>query len=96
MPETFSIHEICRSRSSHVSIRNTQGKLLTKSLKMCVHEFCQAEAPHAQCLQITQDQTTSLANLNKPFAVNFLFLNSDKIEIQMYIIMYHTVEVHLC
>ena len=42
-----------------------------------------------------QDQTVSLANLVKPFAVNFTFLNSDEIEIQMYIIMYYTVEVNL-
>ena len=62
---------------------------------MCVHEFCQAKALFAHCLQITQDQTVSLANLDKPFAINFIFLNSDEIEIQMYIIMYYTVEVRL-
>ena len=62
---------------------------------MCVHEFCQAEALLAQCLQITQDQTMSFANLDKLFALNFIFLNSDEIEIQMYIIMHYTVEVHL-
>ena len=62
---------------------------------MCVHEFCQAEALLAQCLQITQDQTVSLANLNKPFAINFIFLNLDEIEMQVYIIMYNTIEVHL-
>ena len=69
--------------------------MLTGSLKMFVHEFCQAEALLAQCLQVTQDQTVSLANLDKPFAINFIFLNSDEIEMQMYIIMYYTVEVHL-
>ena len=74
---------------------NTPGKLLTRSLKMCVHEFCQAEALLAQSLQITQDQTMSLVNLDKPFAVNFIFLNSDETEIQMYIITCYTVEVHL-
>ena len=62
---------------------------------MYVHEFCQAEAHFAQCFQITQDETVSLANLDKPFAINFIFLNSDEIDIQMYIIMYYTVEVHL-
>ena len=63
---------------------------------MCVHEFCQAKALLAQCLQITQDQTVSLANLDKLFALKYIFLNSDEIEIQMYIIMhYYTVEVHL-
>ena len=36
-----------------------------------------------------------LGNLGKSFAINFLFLNSDKIDIQMCIIMYYTVEVHL-
>ena len=36
-----------------------------------------------------------LANLRESFAVNFLFLNSDKIDTQMCIIMYYTVEVNL-
>ena len=36
-----------------------------------------------------------LSNLGNPFAVNFLFLNSDKVEIQMYIIMYYTAEVQI-
>ena len=36
-----------------------------------------------------------LSNLGNPFVVNFLFLNSDEVEIQMYIIMYYTAEVQI-
>ena len=36
-----------------------------------------------------------LSNLGNPFAINFLFLNSDKVEIQMYIIMYYTAKVQI-